>query len=174
MKYINIFLALALFVFSCNESSLKTKPNKISPKQVGDNLKNKSSIIRIVVNDVDSILESEFMYDTLLKQKEGIAKVYHKNGKIKQEGLWHKNKQEGFWFFYDTVGNIESKANYKNDMQDGETIIYNVKGIILEKSNWISGKLDGISMEYYEDGLPKRQTSWINGKKIDEKKFQKK
>lgn len=142
---------------------LKTDANQIEEK--------KSSIILLIQNDIDSIKESEIMFDTLLKQKEGLAKLYYKNGKLKQEGLWHKDKQEGIWKFFNNDGSINSEITFANDNQNGLSVFYNRSGVVIERTNWKNGKLDGISIEYYDDSKVKRLTKWIDGKKIEEKKY---
>ena len=172
----NIICCVLIITISiqCSQKKSNNYNKKLSANGELKNSFNKkvgSSIILIIQNDKDSIKESEVMYDTISKQKEGLAKLYYKNGQLKQEGMWHNNKQEGVWTFYNNDGTISSVIFFVNDNQDGLSVFYNNQGSITEKTNWKNGEINGDAIEYYDNGKIKRVTSWSNGVKVSEKKY---
>lgn len=44
----------------------------------------------------------------------GQSIYYHENGKVKQVGLFQKNKTIGNWFLYDEVGKLIIKKNFNH------------------------------------------------------------
>ena len=144
----------------------------ITPQLIKNKVKADSSLSIPIINYYnDYTVESIVMVNRKTRMKEGLAQLFYKNGNIKQEGVWHNNKQEGVWKFYDVNGNITAKVSFKNDYQDGVSIFYNYKGKIIEKSDWEKGKLNGRVIEYYDNGKIKSDAKWLLGKKLNEKKF---
>ncbi len=176
MRNIICYVLIIIISIRCSESKSDNHDKEIfSIKDIKKsiNKKEESSIILIIQIDKDSIKESEFMYDTISKQKEGLARLYYKNGHLRQVGMWHKDRQQGVWKFYDKDGTIFSEISFVDDKQDGLSVFYNNQGIVIEKTNWKNGKINGYATEYYDNGKTKRVTIWDYGVKVGEKKYPK-
>lgn len=165
MKVIFCCVLMIIINTQCSEQRAKKQSKNVKDKFPLTDFVTTIPIVNYY--DSDSIKESEVMFNMNTNEKEGLARLYYKNGNLKQEGMWHNNKQEGVWKFYNEDGSLSAEVSFKNDYQDGEAIFYN-KGIITEKSNWKQGKLNGDAVEYYENGKIKRLTKWMNGSKISE------
>ena len=168
-------MVVAILFVKCSESKRDAlnKSNGSLPNDIfsSANSSFRSSVIKIITYTEDSTLISEIMFDTASGKKEGLTKIFYKNGRLKEEGLWLDDKQSGTWSFYDELGRVKSKINFKNDNQDGLSLFYNANGVVLEATQFKDGKLDGTSTQYYPSGKKRRLTKWIAGEKQSEQFF---
>ena len=74
-------------------------------------------------------LLAEFFYSKNEKQKskeffnkdnliEGEYNSYHENGKTAWQGMYEKNKKQGFWYHYNENGGLKSFESYKNGVSN--------------------------------------------------------
>jgi hypothetical protein len=130
--------------------------------------------------------------------RQGPAKYFYPNGKLSQEGEYHKGIKTGEWkyythsgdklvhkeiyeaddlvmhFFYDTIGGrLKSKGKTDKDgIKSGEWIEYHFRSDSVKwKNQYMAGKLHGEQTQYYREGTVKRIEVYRMGKLLHGKQF---
>ena len=110
----------------------------------------------------------------MLKNKEGVEKTYHKNGKLATIGkLDKKGEKTGIWKTYYATGKLQEICNFNSTEEygeytrfhpDGKTIsmqgnkfvgdvkFFGKKGDLMMECNVDNGKLNGKSFHYFPNG----------------------
>lgn len=102
-----------------------------------------------------------FINDTLVDS----SFFYHKNGNLYAIQLYLKNKKEGCWKYYNTEGKLHKENCYKNDVLDGTSCEYTYRtGRLLIRFNFKEGSRDGKQEVYYNNGKPKYIVYYDGGK----------
>lgn len=117
------------------------------------------------------------------------AKVYHKNGNIRCEGLVENDLKQGLWNYYYDNGQKEEHINFKDDQMHGVSRAWFRDGKLMVEGNYSQNKKtgswctwdengskvvegefrndleDGFWTWYYSDGNRKQLGRWIKGLK---------
>jgi antitoxin component YwqK of YwqJK toxin-antitoxin module len=113
--------------------------------------------------DENGNLYSETLYD---KGHAVSYKLFHANGKIKEEGNYKKSGlrvKEGLVRAYYESGKPQNEYNYKNDLYDGKIIGWYETGEKQFEGNYIAGT--GKVINYYRSGTVKFERNYKDGKK---------
>lgn len=66
---------------------------------------------------------------------------FFKNGKLKAEGIFEKDKMEGEWKFYRETGQLWGIGNFKNGMKNGQWMRYDKNDNLEYDENFVDGKI---------------------------------
>ena len=94
----------------------------------------------------------KYYYDEYGTLKEGIEKIYHKNGNLRYEISYKNGKLDGIEKFYDKSGILRYEISYKNGKLDGIKKEYYESGALQRELPYKDGKPEGISKSYHENG----------------------
>lgn len=131
------------------------------------------------------------------KIKDGIGKIYWKDGTVKGEGpfknykpegkwtLFHKGtriklaegnyrmgKQEGKWTFFHKNGQKSAEGNFQEDQKVGEWVRYYDSGEVLAKENYVITEIEVAGFKQKIGGIEGvKQTFYKSGKVKSEEEF---
>jgi uncharacterized protein len=105
------------------------------------------------------------------KLKDGVYKVYYRNGKLKKIVTKKDNTDNGPFSFYYDNGQLNDTCNYVNGKIEGQYLSYYESGKLQSKHNYKNGKVDGESEKYNEDGKLIEKDVWKNSKTTEKNRF---
>jgi antitoxin component YwqK of YwqJK toxin-antitoxin module len=110
---------------------------------------------RMHTTGVDSLLNSwdKTGNKQLIKDGNGEALDYHKNGIVKYQGLYKDGKKEGDWIWYHPEGGIKTKMTYIKGKMNGTNYYYYDNGKLRKEIIFKDGKMNGPVTWYYTDGV---------------------
>ncbi len=185
---------------SQNNQDLEQDSNHISCNTLSSDLSNQLYTWQLK-HIFDHCFSSDHYLDEIVKNpknqfnqfiKRGYQKTWWSNGKLRSEGNYIHNKEDGVITSYYENGNLEAKQLFKNglyirclsrwnksckleseyipiDEYKGNYITYYPEGSISSKHCYENNKYaDGISnTSYYQNGAVKEESTFENGKLID-------
>lgn len=113
--------------------------------------------------DEDGNLPGIDMTDMLndsINDKKEIQKLYHENGKIKQEFYVVNGQIEGLVKVYNEKGNLIEKGDFFNNKEQGNWEFYHENGKLKQKGNFKDGKHIGPWKFYHENGKIKQEGNY--------------
>lgn len=99
-------------------------------------------------------------YEVFNGKKNGLFKIYHKNGILEMIGTIEDNLNQGKWTYYYQSGQIESEGYFKDDLPTGLWKWYHENGNLKEIGTFEKGNREG-KWIFYD----------LDGNKIEEKYF---
>ena len=99
-------------------------------------------------DDYSAYCEGQFKNGLL----HGKGKIYYKNGNIKVDGNWIKDKLNGKGKVYYKDGNIMYDGDFKNNVFDGNGKLFYKNGKIKYEGEFINDKFEGNGKYIWEDG----------------------
>ena len=94
---------------------------------------------------------------------DGIVKEYYKNGALKAEVSYIKNRPQGPEISYFKNGKVAFKANYQDGKLEGQYEKYYEGGQLREQGSFARRKLNGLQTMYYETGEKRLQQEYKSG-----------
>jgi len=119
-----------IFVFSL---VISLHPQKVTTKTYYPNNKLKS-----IISLLDSL-------------RNGNAKFYYDNGKLKEERPYKNGKIEGVVKHYYKSGNLKDVYSILNGKREGNYTLYDDKGKVLKDVNFVGGKIYVKKIPFYLD-----------------------
>jgi antitoxin component YwqK of YwqJK toxin-antitoxin module len=96
--------------------------------------------------------------------KNGPWKDFYRDGQLKSEGIYNKDKRVGEWKFYYNNGQVEQSGKYnKNGKPDGLWKWNYPDGSLKREENFLNGLSEGIMTEYDEQSKIICQGEYIAG-----------
>ena len=100
------------------------------------------------------------MLNDSINDKKEIQKLYHENGKIKQEFYVVNGQIEGLVKVYNEKGNLIEKGDFFNNKEQGNWEFYHENGKLKQKGNFKDGKHIGPWKFYHENGKIKQEGNY--------------
>lgn len=94
--------------------------------------------------------------------KDGVCKIYHKNGLVKEEFYKNNGMFDGIYKTYYITSKLKTETEYKNNMKNGFCISYYENGIIHKKYTYILNQKQEY-IENNESGNVIYSCKFING-----------
>ncbi len=91
------------------------------------------------VNDyyINGVLQMTGTYTSLTpKLHEGYFTFYYKSGKVSKEGLYHIDKKQDEWKYYDEQGRLERTEQFRGGRFEGDVCYFYPDGKIRRKDNY--------------------------------------
>ncbi len=93
----------------------------------------------------------------------GLAKVWHKNGKLSVEANFNNGLQVGRMNQWYANGQLQTEMNYKNDTLNGPYRMWHEDGQLWFEHNIKNGLTDGLQRYWYENGQLQSEENYKNG-----------
>lgn len=112
-------------------------------------------------------INTEIQFDEDSGKPDGYAKIYYRNGKLKEEGRFKQGKKHGDYKRYYENGEVYEEGAFKDDKREGKRRWWDVNGVLEQEGYYKNGVYDGewvkvlIGIKIY--------TLYKEGKKISEK-----
>ncbi|MBI3220381.1 MAG: tetratricopeptide repeat protein [Bacteroidetes bacterium] len=84
--------------------------------------------------------------------QDGEVNYYYENGRVKNNYMAVKGKQNGFYKEYYSNGNLFAEGLMKNDSATGKWITYSKEGVKLTEVEWKLNEVNGIVHTFYPNG----------------------
>jgi antitoxin component YwqK of YwqJK toxin-antitoxin module len=107
-----------------------------------------------------SITKNFFLFTRKIKEeaqctaegtREGLTRVYYRNGTLKKEVVYKEGKKEGMEKDYSRQGSIRREITYHRGLRDG-IYRYYAKGNLSREYTYSKGRKEGPARRYYKDG----------------------
>ncbi|MFW5887103.1 MAG: toxin-antitoxin system YwqK family antitoxin [Bacteroidota bacterium] len=143
-------LAIIVFTFFI-VSSYSQKPKKADNGFYYDENSKlfNGSYKEYIDEDSSSLKRNLHFKDGLL---EGISKIYHPNGNIKEVRSYKKGKKHGTWITYSADGSKTAIANYANGKKNGIWHIWDENGTLRYEMQYLDGEKTGTWSMYNKKG----------------------
>ena len=97
--------------------------------------------------------------------RNGVGKLFNKNGEIIYVGEWVNDKREGFGISYYENGKTEYDGDWVNDKKEGKGTLYYENGKIEYFGDWVNDRREGKGTLCYENGKIEYDGDWVNDKR---------
>ncbi|NOS93732.1 MAG: CHAT domain-containing protein [Cyclobacteriaceae bacterium] len=84
--------------------------------------------------------------------QDGEVTYYYENGRVKNNYMTVKGKQNGFYREYYPNGNLLAEGMVKNDSTTGKWTTYSKEGIKLTELEWKMSEVNGVVLTFYPSG----------------------
>jgi len=95
---------------------------------------------------------------------DGLAQMFHENGKISEEGNWKNNRWVGNYKLYYDNGQVQHEFVFSaTGKREGNQKYFYDNGQLAIEGSFANGKESGIIKEYYENGEQKAEKNFADG-----------
>lgn len=84
-------------------------------------------------------------------RRQGLTRVYYRNGTVKEEVVYHSGKKDGTEKRYTRQGGLLGEASYHHGAREGICRFY-AKGTLRQEYTYRKGRKEGPARRFYKDG----------------------
>ena len=81
----------------------------------------------------------------------GPYRLYHPNGKLKQEGNYVDNKMTGVWKSYHDNGQLREEVLFENNLENGPFVEYHANGKLAAEGAYLDGDSEHGELKLYNE-----------------------
>lgn len=97
--------------------------------------------------------------------------LYHSNGMVSNKGtLDEQKRKQGIWRVYYRNGQLKEQSNYVDNLANGRSLSWHENGLPWLEYNMRNDSLHGKQQTYFYNGLPRIQSEYEAGKQTGEER----